>query len=97
MQTHPQYQPLVDAIYEATGRRPHLTTALRWCLKGTSGIKLESWKVGGRRVTTVDAVEAFVAATTAASGQRDGVVVATSQRVKSAHLAAMRSLDAEGI
>lgn len=97
MPTQNCYEPLVDAIYQATGRRPHLTTALRWCLKGTSGIKLESWKIGGRRMTTVDAVNAFVAATTAASGPGSGSVAVENPRSNSAHLEAMRRLDAEGI
>ena len=46
--------PLVDAVDRATGRRPHLSTVLRWCTKGN--VRLESRILGGRRLTSVDAV-----------------------------------------
>ena len=38
-------------------------TALRWCLAGVRGIRLESVKVGGRRMTSRAALRRFVAAT----------------------------------
>lgn len=37
-------------------------TALRWCLSGVRGVRLESVKVGGRRMTSRPAFARFVAA-----------------------------------
>ncbi len=54
------YLPLKEAVYKATGTRPHLATIHRWCMKGSRGVKLESRVLGGRRLTTVDAVERFM-------------------------------------
>lgn len=63
-----KYLPLVDAVEEATGRRPHLTTCLRWCTRGTrNGVRLSSRVLGGRRLTTVDAVRDYMNAATNAS------------------------------
>lgn len=66
MSVRTQYMPLVNAILEATGQTVHLSTALRWCINGRAGCRLESWMIGGRRMTTVSAVERFIAGTTAA-------------------------------
>jgi hypothetical protein len=38
-------------------------TAIRWCLAGVRGVRLESVKVGGRRMTTRGALQRFIAAT----------------------------------
>lgn len=39
---------------------PHAATVWRWATKGTRGSKLQSWMLGGKRVTTPAAVEAFL-------------------------------------
>jgi hypothetical protein len=54
--------PLVPAVEAETGRRVHLCTALRWAQRGSKGIILESVFLGGRRLTSVEAVRRFVAA-----------------------------------
>ena len=59
--------PIVDAVERSTGRRPHLCTVLRWCTKGAKGIRLESRVLGGRRLTSVEAVARYVDACTIAS------------------------------
>lgn len=59
--------PLVIAIKQATGRQVHLSTALRWCQRGSRGVKLESKVLGGRRLCSVEAVHRFVDLTTLAS------------------------------
>jgi hypothetical protein len=41
--------------------RPHLATLHRWRLRGVRGVKLESCLVGGRRYTSVQAIERFCA------------------------------------
>ena len=56
--------PLVEAVHSATGRKIHLSTVLRWCMAGRSGHRLESWILGGRRMTTTEAVIRFIDATT---------------------------------
>ncbi len=41
--------------------RPHLSTAHRWRLHGVRGVKLETFLCGGRRFTTAQAIERFIA------------------------------------
>ena len=49
----------------------HISTLHRWRLKGINGIKLESVLIGGRRMTSLEAVERFVhGVTAAANGER---------------------------
>lgn len=38
-------------------------TALRWCLHGIRGVRLESVKVAGRRMTSREAIRRFITAT----------------------------------
>lgn len=45
--------------------KPHKSTVWRWVLKGVRGIRLETIVVGGKRYTTIEAIERFIAATTA--------------------------------
>jgi len=40
-------------------------TTWRWAMRGTKGIKLESFRVGGRRFTTQEAFARFVEQSTA--------------------------------
>lgn len=87
--------PLVEAVHKATGYRPHLSTALRWCQRPNRyGIRLESWRLGGRRVTSVEAVRRFNQATTAAA-DRAAMPTATSAQVGKAHRDAVAALDTE--
>lgn len=58
-----QYLPLTKAVEQATGYRPHLSTILRWCTRGARGRILSSVMVGGRRMTTIEAVQAFIEVT----------------------------------
>ena len=63
--------PLCEAVHAATGTKPHLSTVLRWSTRGTAdGIRLNTQILGGRRLTSVEAVLRYVAETTEA---RDGV------------------------
>lgn len=43
--------------------RPCLQTIYRWCERGVDGIKLERVRIGGRFVTSRQAVHRFLAAT----------------------------------
>lgn len=54
-----------DAFELATGTRPHPATVCRYALRGVGGVKLQTWMVGGKRMTTVFAVEKFIQERTA--------------------------------
>lgn len=45
----------------------HLSTVHRWRLRGVNGIRLETWRIGGRRVTSRAALARFHARVTAAA------------------------------
>lgn len=47
------------------GRRPDYSTWWRWYRRGWRGIRLETVRFGNRRLTSVEAVLRFIAATTA--------------------------------
>ena len=57
---------IVTAVERVTGTRPNLSTTWRWTTKGTRGIRLETVILGGKRLTTIAMVEAFIKATTEA-------------------------------
>ncbi len=60
---------LNEAPRHFSGRRPHLSSVRRWAgprgVRG--GIRLETLVIGGRVFTSEEAIERFVAATTAAA------------------------------
>lgn len=73
--------------------RCHLATLHRWRLHGIQGIKLETYRVGGRRYVTPEAIDRFNAAITASV---DGDTVSTSQRESdSARAKRLDRIDAE--
>ena len=41
------------------GKRCNISTVYRWCSRGVRGRKLQSWEFGGKRITTVRALEEF--------------------------------------
>jgi len=41
------------------GRKPHASTIWRWARKGVNGIRLETRRLGGRFVTSLEALERF--------------------------------------
>lgn len=77
--------------------RPHLATCWRFIQKGIRGIRLESVLCGGKRFTSLEALQRFVEATTAsADGASTGKAFTPSaQRI--AHEKACRELDEAGI
>ena len=89
--TDEKLHSLVEAVEKATGRRPHLSTCIRWCLRPSSGIRLESIILGGRRLTSEQAVIRYMEAITAA---KDGAVSAPPQSPAASTRAAQRSADA---
>ena len=60
--------PLLKAIKQVTGTRPHCSTAIRWIRDGVRigdvRIRLESNRVGSRHFVRASAVQAFIDATT---------------------------------
>jgi len=63
--------PINRAAALFPGNQPHLATIWRWAQRGVRGIKLETVAIGGRRYVSPEAVERFIAATTAAAEVRD--------------------------
>jgi Protein of unknown function (DUF1580) len=49
---------LAQAAQELPGR-PHLSTVVRWSLRGIKGVRLETVVVGGRRFTSREAIRRF--------------------------------------
>jgi len=75
--------------------RPHVSTLVRWSIRGvgTPPIKLETLKIGGRRLTSVEAIGRFIAALSV----REGPAPVTVSARKVAIQAAEAELDAEGV
>ncbi|MDG2388392.1 MAG: DUF1580 domain-containing protein [Planctomycetaceae bacterium] len=89
--------PLVEAVQKVTGRRLHLSTVLRWCQRpNRHGLRLESWIVGGRRLTSIQAVQRYIDANTRAA-DRYPIPSQTNRQAKVAHDSAMAELKADGI
>lgn len=66
-----EYISLSDALRSLPGR-PSPATAWRWRTRGVCGVRLQTWSIGGRIVTTEAAVQEFIDAVTAAKqGQVD--------------------------
>ena len=57
----------LTAATKTTPCRPNVATLWRWRTKGIRGIRLETMMIGGRRVTSREALSRFFAATTAAA------------------------------
>lgn len=62
-----KYMGLANAVEEATSQRINPSTLWRWWSKGFDGVKLKTWIIGGRRVTTIEAVQTFIEQRTKAS------------------------------
>lgn len=58
--------PLATAFEQVTGRRPHLSSIIRWAKKGSRGVYLQVTAIGSRYYVTPEAVRQFIAATTSA-------------------------------
>ncbi|MEQ8763208.1 MAG: DUF1580 domain-containing protein [Planctomycetota bacterium] len=41
-------------------KRPHLATVYRWTTRGLQGIVLESVQIGGKRYTSLEAIQRFI-------------------------------------
>lgn len=72
-QQQKKFLPVLTAIEAQTGVRPHPSTPWRWATKGQGGVVLQTWMVGGRRMTTVEAVAEFIEARTQAASPQSTV------------------------
>lgn len=79
-----------------SGNRIHSSTAWRWVQRGIRGIRLESILIGGKRYSSLEKLDAFIAATTAAA-DGDGQPVRTSRQRDQEIAAAERELSDAGI
>ena len=50
------------SLPRVNGKSPHASTIWRWARKGLSGIHLETRRIGGRFVTSIEALERFTTA-----------------------------------
>jgi hypothetical protein len=80
-----------------TARGLHVGTIYRWMLRGIRGIRLETVLVGGIRYTSREALERFIAATTAAADGVPAANVRTSKQRQRAIEAAERELAKLGL
>jgi hypothetical protein len=87
-----QLVPISQAHQHVPGR-PHKSTLWRWILKGVRGQRLETVVAGGRRFTSVEAIERFCRNLTDPSKPTPAESRLHKARVK----AADRFLDAAGI
>lgn len=62
------------------GRGIHVATVVRWSTKGVRGVRLESLMVGGTRYSSIEALERFFAATTAATAGNNPLPRTSAQR-----------------
>jgi Protein of unknown function (DUF1580) len=83
----------------ASSEHVNASTVWRWSLRGCRGVKLESFSIGAKRFTTVEAFGRFVAATTAiAQGGVDSELPSRTNRQREAAITkAERELAEAGI
>jgi hypothetical protein len=75
---------VVDAC-EAEGVRVSAKTAIRWALRGAHGARVESIRVGGRRLTSRAAIRRFIAAQQCEPAARQLVDARGADAVLAAH------------
>src|SRR5262245_8706047 len=99
--THPLLLESVITLTEATalpflrrrGKRPALTTLLRWARRGINGQRLETVRIGRSLCTSAEAIERFIRAVS--DGECHAPQSAEADRIRST--AAEHELAAEGI
>lgn len=74
---------------------PHVSTMWRYVLTGLGGIKLETFKAGGKRLTTQEAIDRFVDATTARANGAAPFHIQTPKQREKAIERAERELERE--
>jgi hypothetical protein len=78
-------------LQEKFGNRVHIATCHRWIKTGIAGVRLETLFVGGRRYTSVEALERFFQESTEAKKRKQRTEQAnTNSRAKHAEAEAKR-------
>lgn len=63
-----EYLTLAQAAALLPGK-PHVSTMHRWRVRGVGGVILQTTRIGGRRYTTKEWLEAFIEATSRSKNQ----------------------------
>lgn len=85
------------ASFLPVGRRPSAATWWRWSTKGVRGVRLETLLIGGRRMTSREALLRFVAASNADDGGSARSAPPTPIKRAAAIRSAERALANDGI
>ncbi|MHB1033724.1 MAG: DUF1580 domain-containing protein [Pirellulales bacterium] len=93
---HEHTRTFADMAQSLPGR-PNISTLHRWRLRGIHGVKLETVLIGGRRFTSLEAMQRFADATTAAQAGEPVATIATSAQRTRAIARAEAELSAAGI
>jgi hypothetical protein len=72
------------ALPSVNGRRIHVSTLWRWSQRGVGGIRLETRRLGGRVVTSKEALERFTSELATQSGPEAVEPVDKRPRLKTA-------------
>ena len=54
------FSEAADSLPTRRGRKPHIASIHRWATRGFNGVCLEYLKLGGQRITSVEAVQRFL-------------------------------------
>lgn len=85
-----QIVTLTDAA-KLLPNRPHVSTLWRWRKAGIRNVQLENLMYGGRRVTSLEALNRFFASVTAITDGQPMSVVTPRQRQRQIELAEQRA------
>jgi hypothetical protein len=77
--------------------RPHISTIWRWINRGCRGVRLETILIGGKRYTSLEALQRFVEATTVAAERSPANTAVTAPSRRRDIGKANSELDAAGI
>jgi len=79
------------------GKHPHFATLWRWAQRGCRGVVLETIMVGGTRCTSIEALQRFFDALTAAAGSAQPQPEPTPRARSADHRRAVAELSRAGI
>jgi len=63
------------------GSRPHICTLYRWAQRGIRGVRLETARLGGTIVTSIEAIQRFTENCTGDTGTKSVPAARTEKRV----------------
>jgi len=93
-----QNESLLSLVKAAQFHNVHVSTVHRWRLRGNLGVKLETVRIGGKRMTSREALERFHERVTAAADGSVAVSCPESDRARERRLAKVEAeLTAAGI